>query len=99
MQVSFLTTAITLLIGSNVVIAGVVDVLAGRQDQPCEYRKKTFGKCVPGNQVYCSGNTDVCTSMGVTDQFDNYATTENERVCIGQSEGATCTQTVWCCSV
>lgn len=65
--------------------------------QECSYQTANYlSVCNRGNNLFCSGNTNVCPS-GKTDTFDETATKANEEACLDRSAGDSCTQTVACC--
>ncbi|KAL1872398.1 hypothetical protein Daus18300_004368 [Diaporthe australafricana] len=65
--------------------------------QSCTYETANYlSVCQQGNNLFCSGNTNICTA-GTTDTFDDTATKANEHSCAGLSRGDSCVQTVACC--
>lgn len=64
--------------------------------QSCTYETANYlSVCQQGNNLFCTGNTGVCS--GKTDTFDEQATIANEDACAGLSRGDSCIQTVACC--
>ncbi|KAI3397816.1 hypothetical protein diail_10349 [Diaporthe ilicicola] len=65
--------------------------------ESCKYETASYlSVCQQGNNLFCSGNTNVCTA-GTTDTFDDTATKANEDACAGLNRGDNCVQTVACC--
>ncbi|KAG8162050.1 hypothetical protein KVR01_007815 [Diaporthe batatas] len=70
---------------------------AAASAQECSHEVANYvSVCTQGDNLFCSGNTNVCAS-GKTDSFDEAATKANEEACVGLSAGEGCTQTVACC--
>lgn len=97
-----ISTIFTLLVGANIVHAGVVDKLMGRQiTEGCQYIEENYlSRCMAGDggTLFCTGNKDTsCKPYGKTDGFDAHATQANEDVCKGVRETGSCMQTIQCC--
>lgn len=94
MRVSIYNIFITLLVGANVVYAGVVDTLERRD---CRYHQSNaLSKCMQGDTMFCTGNVHTCTN-GETTMYDATVTSANQEVCKGKEASEPCLQTVMCC--
>lgn len=100
MQFYLLTTVLSVLASASVAHAGVVgaaDLLEARQ-AGCEYTIRAITSvCIQGTNLFCSGNTNVCASLGKKDSLDAKATSTNELVCQQKKLGQPCGQTTRCC--
>lgn len=76
-------------------LASIMAVAASAQE--CSYEYANYlSVCNQGDNLFCSGNINACPK-GKTDTFDETATKENEKACVGLSAGDSCQQTIACC--
>lgn len=94
MQISLFTTVVTLLLSSDVALAGTI---ADRQEAQCSYKKSNRGECIQGQNMFCTGVEDICASVGKKDIYNAFATKENEIACKDLGPYDTCWQTAQCC--
>lgn len=64
----------------------------------CSYATGSYlSVCAQGNDLFCTGNTGVCSAKDGVDTFDDKATAANVVACNGLKAGEGCVQTVACC--
>lgn len=67
------------------------------EKRACTYETAVYlSTCHQGENVFCSGNDNVC-GQGQVDTQDATTTKANEESCVGVNVGDSCTQSIACC--